>query len=482
MNRLPPEILMDIGDRILEEPHPEVPLLALTLTCRKFRSVFLGMMYKRINTENFTLRFVKMIMKLWRDPVLAGKVRRLELSWTRESEDQFDLGDSRELRVFINHAVNKIFTPEENDDKYEWTRQLKRGHLRTEAWIGLLLVRATNVEIIEFVHECGEELMPDILRKAAKREKPFHKSPPFPYLKEVKRYAQEEYRLKSDFLTPLFYFPAVRKIYGSEIIELKEEDGDRGPLGISQSSCPVEEIQIDDACWSQGMLDWLKICTKLERLSIKFEEPEDYFDDSDDSGDSGDDSDDSDDDNECFDASAYRTALLPFRETLKTLRISYGPRYISCLIRFNVNDPPFGTFQDFTALERLTVEHTHLCGRSFVLAQDNSRAKHLSRLLPKSLKTLEIRNIMEAPPLLSQLSELFDSGYFQNLEQLSLHTPFLPYLTWLTHGPVDNALHPAFAPYITRAFNGEIHGLLKDLMYRCATRGVRLQFGTYRSS
>ncbi|PYI36624.1 hypothetical protein BP00DRAFT_441769 [Aspergillus indologenus CBS 114.80] len=106
--------------------------------------------------------------------------------------------------------MDEIFEPEEEDTRTKW-----REHLLIpceEAWLGLLLVRTTHLETLEFSHGSTEP-MSDILHKAARRQRPFHRTPPFFHLQEVFVSSQTtDTWVDSGFLQPFFYFPAVRKI------------------------------------------------------------------------------------------------------------------------------------------------------------------------------------------------------------------------------------------------------------------------------
>jgi hypothetical protein len=404
MERLPNELLLSIGKH-----SPQQTLQALTLCCRRFRDVFQPLIYSHISFASFSISSVRFIIWLWKHPKLASQVRRLDLCWTdcdQEPFDGFDEGD--EAVGFIEDALSEIFTPEEGETKDLWEEHLNGENLCAEAWLGLLLVRMTCVEILEFGHE-NSHLMLDILRKAAKRDQPFNQGPPFPCLQEVRGCVQWGASwISSDFLLPFFYFPAVRKIYGSAISELSDEDS--RPLDISQSSCPVQEIVIDEGYWCRGMLDWLAVCTKLEHISIRVEIQADEYELS---------------QKWKFDASQFRRAILPHSTTLKTLCIRYGEFYRDYLNESDADDDAFGSFSEFTVLQHLTVRHAHLTGPPLHHSSMcwGWERRPLMEILPYSLKVLEITDVMGGDhTFLSEVSKLLEYRHiFKDLERLVVH-------------------------------------------------------------
>ncbi|KAJ5973208.1 hypothetical protein N7481_010418 [Penicillium waksmanii] len=410
MDRMPQELLLLIGKHIQGSSDSQNTLYSLTLCCRHFHDVFQPMIYHSLSISSFSVGFARLIMRLWRRPDLASQVRRLEMCWSDCSDCDQDsadkLSEDPEVVRFIEEALNEIFTPEEEDTRSIWEQHLDTEFLCAEAWLGLLLVRANQLQTIEFGHE-HSELMSNILHKAANRQYPFHRAPPFPYLEEVQAcVAWGAAWIDSGFLTPFFYFPAIRTIYGSAIGERRDDEN--MTLDKSYISSPVREIIVDEAYWCRGMLDWLMVCTKLEHVSINIEVQADEYEIS---------------DHEKFDASLFRTMLLPSAKTLKTLRVCYGEWYRDKLEEHDADDAPFGTFRDFVVMEDISVRHSHLIGRISPDSTDHWDTKPLVDILPFTLQRFEIIDLMESHQLqlLSQLSELVRRGCCQNLERVEFH-------------------------------------------------------------
>jgi hypothetical protein len=249
---------------------------------------------------------------------------------------------------FIEEALTEIFTPEELGMRSLWEEHLDTGCLCAKAWLGLLLVRTNQLQRIEFGAQNSEkyDLMSHILHKVAKRQYPFQKAPPFPYLEEVRGcVALGELWIDSGFFTPFFYFPTVQTVYGSAIADARDEES--MTLDKSYTSSPVREIIVDEAYWCRAMIEWLSLCTKLERISLKIELQEYEYMICDD---------------EKFDASLFRTLLLPSDTTLKTLRLFYGKWYRRDLEEHNVDNPSFGSFGNFVVMEDISVRHSYLVG------------------------------------------------------------------------------------------------------------------------
>ncbi|KAJ5903197.1 hypothetical protein N7504_005580 [Penicillium tannophilum] len=325
---------------------------------------------------------------------------------------------------FIEDALNEIFTPEEEERREVWEEHLNGEGLCAEAWLGLLLVRLTHLQTIEFGHE-HTDLMSDILVKAANRQQPFHQGSPFPLLQDVRAcVAWGASWIDSGFLKPLFYLPAVRRIYGTGISETKDDE--KMCLANHQPSCPVQEITVEEGYWSRGMLDWLAVCTDLQHVSITVELQADEYEL---------------DEKDQFDASQFWQALLPFTGTLQTLCIQYGYGYQNLVVdEKDVEESRFGSFKDFTVLETLTVRHDHLMGLSDDSddsdnsdnsdnSDDSSQQrdmKPLTETLPHSLVSLKITDIMTDShlELLSELSKLLRHVHtFSKLERLVLCIP-----------------------------------------------------------
>ncbi|KAJ5109307.1 hypothetical protein N7456_005982 [Penicillium angulare] len=285
---------------------------------------------------------------------------------------------SHERKNFVELALEETFTPEEKEQKELWSKHLYGvGGLCAEAWLGLFLIRLPNLRILEFQHE-NSELISDILLKAAKRQQPFHQTPPFPHLQEIRAcVGWGASWIDSDFLNPFFYFPDVRKIYGTAIGEKNEK-----AVVVRENlpkKCPVQTVIVEEGYWCRGMLNWLGLCTDLQHICITIEIQADEYEL---------------DEEDQFDASEFRLALLPFTTTLRTIRIRYADSYKDHVIDEKEDiEVPFGSFKDFIFLETLTVRHDHL----MKLRDDSTIDWHmhtLTEILPHCLLNLEIIDVM----------------------------------------------------------------------------------------
>lgn len=405
MDQLPNELLLSIGKHTQQSRCPQSTLHSLSRCCRRFHDIFSPLIYSYISSDTFSKKFIHFIMRIWRQPKLARQVHRLDLCWTQcDQNDPLEVDN--EIGSFIEGALDEIFPAAEHEQRELWREHLygEEG-LCAEAWLGVLLVRLTNLQIIEFEHE-HSDLISDILLKAVKRQQPFHRGSPFPRLEEVRAcVAWGASWIDSDFLTPFFYFPAVRRIYGTAIGEKKHNDS--LDLNIHQSSCPIRVITIEEGYWCRGMLDWLALCTGLEQISIGVQLQADEYEI---------------DDEEVFNAANFHVAILPFVTTLKALRICYGDSYKDQLEEMEAVETPFGSFKAFTVLEQLTVRHDHLM-RLPCDHNNHSDLESLSETLPHSLVSLEVTDVMidYHLQLQSELSKLvLRRRFFADLQRIAL--------------------------------------------------------------
>ncbi|OGM46338.1 hypothetical protein ABOM_004792 [Aspergillus bombycis] len=407
MEHLPNELLISIGEYTQERWCPMSTLRSLTLCSRRLHTVFQPLLYSYISPR-WSIRLLRLIIRLWKHPELASQVRHLKLFWTHCENDPRDGLDEDEAVKFIHHALDEIFEPEEEEFRSKW-----REHLLVpceEAWLGLLLVRLTHLETIEFGHE-SSDLMSDILRKAARRQRPFHQTLPLPHLREILFFSQygDNSWMPSDFLTPFFYFPAVRKIHGGPIGESSPDDPDNMSLNINHSSRPVREFTVSMAFWCCGMLDWLASSTELEHIALVlgYHRDDPDFPDGD-----------------MFQAPEFRSALLPFTGTLKTLRLE-ADHWSQDQCTSNIADDagPFGSLKEFAVLEDLRMRYVHLVQPS-TSDSTHEMKRPLVDILPSSLRNLEVLEIEEDhyPDLLLGLSQLVQyRTSFPRLERITLH-------------------------------------------------------------
>ncbi|RAH80094.1 hypothetical protein BO86DRAFT_316913, partial [Aspergillus japonicus CBS 114.51] len=269
------------------------------------------------------------IIRHWRHPELARQVRRLVISWLdcdggpckKLGEDE-TVGD--EVVESVDAALDEIFEPEEEDMRTEW-----RKHLLTlceEAWLGLLLARTTHLETIEFSHR-STELMSDILRKAAWRQRPFHRTPPFPHLQEV------------------FVSSQTADTWVDPVGESYRDGPENWSREIRHCSRPVRKFTIRPAWWCHGRLDWLAASPALEHVALVFglHPDEDHLPD------------------KCkFHAPEFRHALLPFTRTLRTLHLQVEDLFEEDWRSATNDRQPFASLRKFAVLEELRMRWVHL--------------------------------------------------------------------------------------------------------------------------
>ncbi|KAJ5339881.1 hypothetical protein N7452_006609 [Penicillium brevicompactum] len=345
-----------------------------------------------------------------------------------------------EVVEFVDHALDEIFDPEEDESRTKW-----REHLLVpceEAWLGLLLVRLTRLERITFGQE-DSQLMSDIFRKAARHQRPFHQTLPFPHLREVLVDVQwSKAWVGSDFLTPFFYLPAVRRISGGPIGESDPEDLDKMSFGTSNSACPVREFTITEAWWCRGMFDWLAACTELEHITIVLSHHRDDLELP---------------DSDMFKAPDFRNALLPFTGTLKTLQIEAHPRQTfhgDWWSNIADHTGPFGSFKEFAVLESLRIRHAHL-GLQSTSGSICVTGGPLIDILPSSLRSLEILEIDE-DEYLNLVEE------FSHLIQCRASFPRLAQIILYVEEAAEDVFEPLKHEYGIAGINFQIDTKLPD--------------------
>ncbi|PWY84670.1 hypothetical protein BO94DRAFT_576044 [Aspergillus sclerotioniger CBS 115572] len=385
MNRLPNEILLLIAEHTVKGTCWRErcrTLHALILCCQRFYKLFQSLLYYDLNLWNFSTSEVRLVIHLWKHPELASRVRKLELCWPSDDENCLevdDYEDDEQSRVkFIEQALQEIFTPEEKETESKWKDWLH--DFREWAWIGVLLVRLTHLENIQFNQGQHSKIIVDVPLKAAKRHKPFHDSPPFPFLRNVCILSNSGVDKK--IITPFFYFPNVRSIRGGSIWANTESANILDPCDMIPSSYSVREIAVYGVYHCRGMLDWLAACKKLEHISIEAaSHPND------------------DEIIYPLDSLAFHHAILPFRKTRRTLEVTFSILYNNSLVENNgwglkEDNIPFPSLQDFSVLENLIIRHAHLMIFPDIMTLQPSNIQLIDKL-PTSLKRLSIRDIVD---------------------------------------------------------------------------------------
>ncbi|PYH86767.1 hypothetical protein BO82DRAFT_397340 [Aspergillus uvarum CBS 121591] len=241
-------------------------------------------------------------MRLWHNAQLARKVHHLHICW-QECGMSGSSGDEKEPETvaFIDAALDEIFG---SDAPLDRTRDEWEHHLLArcqKAWAGVLLVRLSHLQRLVVSYE-QSDLIADILRQAAQRQQPFHRTSPFPHLVEINAYAQGRlYWIDSDLLTSFFYFPAVRRVNAFAVAETSAAPES---LAVLHESRPVQSIAVANVVHFPGMLDWLAASLDLEHIALKIAvHPADHYWNL--------------PPTKRFHAPTFRQALLPFAETLR---------------------------------------------------------------------------------------------------------------------------------------------------------------------
>ncbi|CAG8073087.1 unnamed protein product [Penicillium salamii] len=398
MESLPTELLISIGECVSYKAGQHVETLCSLAQCsRRFHAIYQPLIYRHISpTSYWSIHTIHLIQRMWRDPDLAAQVRHLDFGSMIEGDvlqEYSDIFDVTSATSFIDAALEEIFEPGEMRSKLMWRYRLLRPS--KEAWLSLLLVRLTHLQSIKFAHPWSV-LLTELLCKAARRQRPFHRNTPFPCLETVKAdVIRDDHRsinadIDSLFLMPFFFFPAVRKIIGRPVpdywyisqgelpfVDVRTYD-DLLSFNVNHSSRPVREITITGAWWGHGMVEWLAACKNLEHLRIQF-----FF-----AGDAWHYSDDVDDAK--LNSRKFRRALLPFVGTLKTLDIEVTTQLDDDLYTIMDDAGTFGSLKEFTVLEKLRITPYLLARISTVDSAPFMMRNWLADRFPSSLKDLEI--------------------------------------------------------------------------------------------
>lgn len=189
MELLPNELLTSIGEYSREGRYRSRTVRALCLCSKRFHHVFQPLLDSDIllTANPTTARDIALIMRLWKNPALACRVRWLEVLWdgsarARRRHGTFN-AQQPEAVVFIEHALTEIFGDQQPSLKRGWRVHLY--NLNTEAWAAILLVRLTRLRTLVLNASEDEGLVAEIMRRAAQRQRPFHQAPPFPILHKI---------------------------------------------------------------------------------------------------------------------------------------------------------------------------------------------------------------------------------------------------------------------------------------------------------
>ncbi|GAQ44855.1 hypothetical protein AtubIFM56815_009342 [Aspergillus tubingensis] len=385
--------------------YPPMELEVMRLLQPGFSNALEPLIISQLSFDSFSSETISAIMQVWFNPELAHHVRSFEVCWcyTEEEDQEVEGFDKEGVLKFVDYALDTIFEPKEAKSRAKWKEHLLMPN--EEAWFGLLLVRLHHLETLEFGYDNTYGLVIDILRKAARRQRPFHEDPPFPCLKKIIMNPQWGGTwTDSNFIDPFFFFPAVETI---ECCAIGESDSSENtPVVTTRSARPVRNITVKEAYWTHGLFDWLDACTQLEHLSIKLalqrdDEPSEEY---------------------RFRAPQFRRHLLRSRSTLKTLQLGATQTLIGLAGDLIDEDGPLGSLQEFTYLQDLDVRHAHLLPLASRV-RTVRRHTRLLRILPASIQRLKIRHVVDEDfdSLQSELLNVVQRrDLFPRLEELIL--------------------------------------------------------------
>ncbi|KAJ6014110.1 hypothetical protein N7540_008701 [Penicillium herquei] len=415
MESLPPEILLLIGQNIPDRSS----IRALTECCWQFRQIFQPLYYSSIEIKEFSPKYhIPLVQHLFQRPDLARRVSVARITWCTTCDTEHNDHDDPDMDHvtdstfnFIQTTLNDFYLDDEDLEEFkdEWEDHLSIGC--RAAWISLMITQLTRLERLELCYHGAFDFMHRMLTRAIKRKRPFHNRTPFPLLQEINLSCHfDDWWIHSHDALPFFHLPAVRVIEADGMLEhmgnLFSSD-DEPILDFSGNDKPVSQVRTIKVSRAYNCIDMeelIKACNKLEHFEVEAEmlSPADisefYH----------------------FDAPSFRESLLLAKDTLKTIRFSFGKRLLHDRpgvfsprdFDFNgLDNNPFGSFKEFHVLENLSIRYRNLSSRTF------------ANLLPSSLQTLEIIDIKSKSfsRIMWNLAHLVESREtFPNLNRIVL--------------------------------------------------------------
>ncbi|KAJ5732156.1 hypothetical protein N7493_003637 [Penicillium malachiteum] len=415
MESLPPEILLLIGQNIPDRSS----IRALTECCWQFRQIFQPLFYSSIEIKKFTPEYhIPLALHLFQRPDLARRVSFARITWCTTCDEEHGDHDDHDIDHVTDSAFEFVRTTLDNfylddEDPDEWRAQWE-DHLSVgcrAAWISLIITQLTRLERLELRYSGDFDFMYQMLARAVKRQRPFHSRTPFPLLQEIKLSCLfDGYWIDAHDARPFFYLPAVSVIEADGVLEKVADpffDDEKSVLDFSETDKPISQvrtIKISRAYNCIDMKEWIEACDKLEHFELEaemLEEPSvsQFYQ---------------------FSAPSFRDSLLLAKDTLKTIRFSFGKKLLHdrpgvfSPRDFDMNgldNTPFGSFKEFHVLGNLSIRYRNLSSRTF------------ANLLPSSLQTLEIIDIKSKSfsRIMWNLADLVESREsFPNLNKIVL--------------------------------------------------------------
>ncbi|PWY95137.1 hypothetical protein BO94DRAFT_581477 [Aspergillus sclerotioniger CBS 115572] len=295
-----------------------------------------------------------------------------------QSDSEEDIGDFASIHDMVTEICDT------DQDKDWWSLHLQNSC--GWAWLAVLLTRLTHLQSLSISH-IKEGFLLDVLVKAAKRQHPFDKSTPFPFFRDVELTCPlENEMIWSDHAMPFFYLPAVRKVNALKVYEGSPGSYTKPDFADHRrSECPVTEINLIHTIACDDINDWIAACSKLEHFHLEFgminsiKHTEGY---------------------NPLTAQAFRRSLLSAKYTPKSLRLEFRVSYKTYSKHHAEQSKmnlPFGSFKEFHVLENLFMRHANLIRSPNTGPMKEYSPDHelLIQILPRSLKSLEIVDIMD---------------------------------------------------------------------------------------
>ncbi|KAK2733769.1 hypothetical protein FQN55_003137 [Onygenales sp. PD_40] len=387
--RLPAEITLYIAQNIKSTDDRR----NLASCCRHLYDSIIPFVYENIRVNNtYINQTIRLVETLLRQPHVASWTRSLILeSWDTERDHDYPksaqrLNDAdpeyplppsdKNLTIdtaLIRGAVGLLFPSDDKNGLNEFTAHLMAGTM--DAWMALLMFSLPNVEYLYITTQYATAYPRLLLERAAARKPPFDVRP------ALTRLAHVEIRWHDDseiigvldpWLLPFYYFPSMRAISGDMVREddppqeVEEKDWKASNLQFTGPISSVAEIRFSKSNGGRGMRSQIECCKNLKVFDYAHE---DSF-------------------GRGFNVPAFATSLASAKHSLEYLSLGYE-REGDSLGFDEWEDVLFGSLTDYVSLKKLRMRMVNLVGNT----DDGEIIESLTRILPRSLKYLEITHV-----------------------------------------------------------------------------------------
>ncbi|KAL4860685.1 hypothetical protein BDV12DRAFT_204792 [Aspergillus spectabilis] len=384
MDRLPVELLHRIGRYLLQDS-----CFRLARTCRHLYHAVLPVMYSDIFMRSTILTAKNLscfLQTIARKPYLAHSVRIFSIEGWDTNENR--VAQFEDEVILDEELIGRLVreASETDEEMTRWLHSLRKGN--PDAWLALLMPLLTNLRKLEVEYPYFPKYFNSMLDKAAQG-----KVKAFPRLEEVETsWADTELGIDSNDLLPYFYFPAMRKLQATNVVEREGNSENGGFDNAQQSFSGIKELVLESSNGADGMTRWLRCCKALKSFSI-------------DHGGAlvSEDS---------WMSAVFGKSLARHKSTLEYLSLDINDSN-------DVDEEQWvGSLTEYLALKYLHIRYPDLVGMS----EDWEPLHEISDLLPSSLETLSLEgcgdDVLHWLP--AQLERLIQSGQTPNLTTLSL--------------------------------------------------------------